>query len=64
MTRTSWMSTNHRYESRHRHFVATAEILHIPDGYQFKDPEIYERIRIGAVPIMDSLKVHQSTRQS
>ncbi|MEM9364582.1 MAG: protein tyrosine phosphatase [Planctomycetota bacterium] len=40
------------------------EVLHIRDHYQFMDPELVEMIRTAAEPIIDGLRVQQSTEES
>ncbi|MCR9296128.1 MAG: protein tyrosine phosphatase [bacterium] len=52
-------------ENKHRHRLLAdypgetkflpIEVLHIPDDYQFMDPELVELIRVAADPFIDSL---------
>lgn len=53
-------------EDKHRHRLLAdypgetrflpIEVLHIPDDYQFMDPELVELIRVACEPIVDSFK--------
>ncbi|MCC9600994.1 protein tyrosine phosphatase [Stieleria sp. JC731] len=53
-------------EDKHRHRLLAdypgetgflpIEVLHIPDDYQFMDPELVELIRVASEPIIDSFK--------
>ena len=36
------------------------EVLHIPDDYQFMDPELVEWIRVATEPYLDSFQPKQS----